>query len=90
VSGRGRPTFGKLEREREKQAKAKAKRERRQAATTAEETPGGSKPPQPPAESAERVLALVDDLHERFANDEISFDDYEVEKAALLSRLTIE
>lgn len=90
---RQRATFGKLQRERDKQAKAKAKRERRLAAGDAGGEPGeaGDRPSGPASEaSPEVVMELVADLHRRFERSEIGLDDYEEEKAALLSRLVIE
>lgn len=90
---RQRATFGKLQRERDKQAKAKAKRERRFAAVEAgaEADEAEGRPSAPASEaSPEVVMELVADLHRRFERSEIGLDDYEEEKAALLSRLVIE
>ena len=87
---RSRATFGKLQRERDKQAKAKAKRERRLVAAdeSAQEDP--TEPHGAPTEEPQVVLAMIEELHIRFEKSEVSFEEYEVEKAALLGRLTIE
>lgn len=87
---RQRTTFGKLQRERDKQAKARAKRERRLNAADAgtEDTEPTSAPASEASPAA--VMELIAQLHERFENAEIGLEDYEEQKAALLSRLPIE
>lgn len=88
---RQRATFGKLQRERDKQAKAKAKRERR---LTSGADAGGEDHPNSaakgPEDSPDAVMEKVAELHRRFEGAELDLDDYEEQKAALLSRLVIE
>ena len=71
----------------EKAAKAKAKRERRHQLRTEDvdalpAAPAG----QPPAEVLERLA----DLHRRFEAADISFDDYDEAKDALLRQLRVD
>ena len=85
--GKSGSTSGKRQREAEKAAKAKAKRERRQQLKTEDagadvDVPAG----QPPAVVLERLA----DLHRRFEAAEISFDDYDEAKAALLGQLNVD
>lgn len=102
--GSNRTTFEKQQRDRAKKAKAAAKRERRQGGT-GEPEPGyrPSAAPAPPAAAAplsvstikgeltaEKLLVLVESLHKRFENDEISFDEFEAEKAELFSLLSVD
>lgn len=86
---RQRATFGKLQRERDKQAKAKAKREQRQALAEAAAHPEPS-PEQTVTEAPEVLFERIPDLHRRFENGEISLEDYEEQKAVLLSQLPID
>ena len=101
--GSNRTTFEKQQRDRAKKAKAAAKRERRQgrdtdapdpgyrpaAATTAVEAPASVRNIRGEV-SAEQLLVLVESLHKRFENDEISFEEFEEEKAELFSLLSID
>lgn len=87
---RQRATFGKLQRERDKQAKAKAKRERRLAGPPEAGDGEEEAPREQSTVSAADVMEMVADLHQRFENSEIGLDDYEEQKAALLSRLPID
>jgi len=85
--GRSGSTSGKRQREVEKAAKAKAKRERRHQLKTEDvdalpAAPAG----QPPAVVLERLA----DLHRRFEAADISFDDYDEAKEALLRQLTVD
>lgn len=87
---RQRTTFGKLQRERDKQAKAQAKRERRLAAGEAGAEEGDRPTSTEPETSQEAVLELIAQLHQRFENAEIGLEDFEEQKAALMSRLPID
>jgi hypothetical protein len=86
-----RPTFEKRQRERDKQAKAAAKRERRQssggaATETAEPTPANVvRDVDVPS-----VLARVDELHRRFEEGTIDFEDFDEQKRALLATLPVD
>jgi hypothetical protein len=89
---RRRSTFGKLQRDRDKQAKAKAKLERRaerseQGDDDAADDDGG-------AHGAEvdqaAVLAQLADLHAAFDDGRIGFDDFEIRRAELTSKLRVD
>ena len=85
--GKQGSTSGKRQREAEKAAKAKAKRDRRlQPRAESEHTePEVGRPMAP-----EDVLALVAEVHRRFESAEISFDEYEETKTALLRQLQVD
>jgi hypothetical protein len=79
-----RTTFGKLQRERTKKEKAAAKAERRAARLEdTVETPGAG-----PANEA-AVIAELEALHERYDAGDLSLEDFETRRNALLSRLTV-
>jgi hypothetical protein len=84
-----RPSFEKRERDRQKKAKAAAKRDKRLAgrATDAEEE--GEVEAPAPAVDESAILARLEDLHKRFDDEQISFDDFEEQRAALLEQLAI-
>jgi hypothetical protein len=98
--GSNRTTFEKQQRDRAKKAKAAAKRDRRQG--RAEDDPeyrpsAPAGPPAPPSVgairgevSAAQLLVLVESLHKRFENEEISFEEFEAEKAELFSLLSVD
>ena len=103
--GSNRTTFEKQQRDRAKKAKAAAKRDRRQGGTgepdpgyrpsTAPASPGPASAPLSVASikgelTAEKLLVLVESLHKRFENDEISFEEFEAEKAELFSLLSVD
>lgn len=100
--GSNRTTFEKQQRDRAKKAKAAAKRDKRQGR---QEDEPGYRPAAPAAASAapapsvasikgevtaEQLLVLVESLHKRFENDEISFEEFEEEKAELFSLLSVD
>ena len=87
-----RPTSTKRQREKDKQAKSQAKRERRhQAEPESDATAGPSLEPDEDIAGAEEVvLPLVAEAHRQFENAEISFEEYDERKAALLSRLRVD
>ena len=85
-----RTTFDKLQRERAKKAKAAAKRERRQErGENGEEADVdldlGSEEELTPGELLQRIEAV----HERYANEQISFEEFEEQKTELLTRLSL-
>jgi hypothetical protein len=97
--GASRTSFEKLQRDRAKKAKAAAKREKRlergqdmpdgepvdgdSMDTLAELAPGEEIP-------ADQLLKMVADLHERFENEEISFDEFEERKTELFAMLSVD
>jgi hypothetical protein len=78
-----RTTFDKLQRERAKRAKAAAKRERRQERSEHRDEEVVA----PSSDSADDLLARIEDLHKRFEAKQISFEDFEAEKVELYERL---
>jgi hypothetical protein len=87
-----RPSFEKRERDRQKKAKAAAKRDKRLAGKTDELDPDGEPvegetvaPPVSVDESS--ILQRLEDLHKRFDDEQIGFDDFEEQRAALLEQL---
>ena len=91
--GAQRTSFSKLQRDRDKKAKAAAKRERRQersagggggdAATTTLVQDGGEL-------SADELLRAIEQIHQAFEAKTISYEEYEEQKADLLSRLPVD
>ncbi len=84
--GTQRTTFDKLQRERAKKAKAAEKRERRrergqESADAVAGAPDGQEL------SAAELLVLIEDLHKRFDAKQITFEDFEEQKADLFGRL---
>ena len=88
-----RSSFDKLQRDRDKKAKAAAKREKRLDKTTGLEEDDSAESPDEgaePLQSTDEVLRLVAAVHEQFDAGQISYEDFEERKTALLSRLTVE
>ncbi len=97
--GASRTSFEKLQRDRAKKAKAAAKREKRlerSQGIEADESPEGEAPTElatfAPGEEipADQLLKMVADLHERFENDEITFDEFEERKTELFAMLSVD
>jgi hypothetical protein len=86
---RRRTTFGKLQRDRDKQAKARAKQERRAERAEQGEEDGDDVATPPEADQA-TVLAQLADLHAAFDDGQISFDDFEVRRQELTSKLRVD
>jgi hypothetical protein len=89
VASRG-TTFAKQERDRAKKAKAALKRERREARDSAETSP----PPVPTVAgegdvSPEELLRLVKELHDAYADERISLEEFEERKQELMARITV-
>jgi hypothetical protein len=85
-----RPSFAKRERDRAKKAKAAAKRDRRLAGRAEEgdddaETGASAAP----AVDESAILARLEELHRRYDDEQISFDDFEEQRAALLEQLAM-
>jgi hypothetical protein len=87
---RRRSTFGKLQRDRDKQAKAKAKLERR--AERSEQGDDASDEGRAQGAEADQatVLAQLADLHAAFDDGKIGFDDFEIRRAELTSKLRVD
>jgi hypothetical protein len=85
--GKQGSTSGKRQREVEKAAKAKAKRERRQQPKAESQATLLDAPAAP---APEAVLDRLAELHRRFEAAEITFDDYDEAKAALLRQLSVD
>jgi len=85
-------SFGKYERDRNKRAKAAAKRERRQNKSTAEESPETDLLERPPHAdlSPEELLKRIEEIHRRFDEGTMSYDDFEEQKQALLASLPVD
>ncbi|MDQ1375052.1 MAG: hypothetical protein QOJ09_2390 [Actinomycetota bacterium] len=86
-------SFGKYERDRNKRAKAAAKRDRRQNKSSAEESTEATdlleRPPHADL-SPEELLKRIEEIHRRFDEGTISYDDFEEQKQALLASLTVD
>jgi hypothetical protein len=78
-------SFERRERERAKKAKANAKREQRLSRGT---SPGDREPRADTDESA--VLEQLAELHRAFEDGQITFDDLEERRGALLAQLEID
>jgi hypothetical protein len=88
VAARG-TTFAKQERDRAKKAKAALKRERREARDSdkAEEpvpTVAGEGDVSP-----DELLRLVKELHDAYADERLSLEEFEERKAELMARITV-
>ncbi len=90
--GGQRTSFSKLQRDRDKKAKAAAKRERRQErsagggsveATDTMVQAGGEL-------SADDLLKAIESIHQRYEAKTITYEEYEEQKADLLSRLPVD
>jgi hypothetical protein len=80
-----RTTFGKTQREREKRAKAAAKRERRIASEAQEPRPQAAME----TVDEERLLTELAALHERYADGQLSLDEFERRRDELRDRLSV-
>jgi len=92
--GAQRTSFEKLQRDRAKKAKAASKRERRQ-----DRSDGTSDEPTSPEIlladdgkdlTATELLALVEELHRQFKDEEIEFEEFEERKVELMARLPVD
>ena len=95
--GAQRTSFEKLQRDRAKKAKAAAKREKRQSGDV--EVPeliedDGTTPltgdDHDGELSAAELLTRIEEIHRRFDAKQISFEEFEEEKAELMRRLPID
>ena len=92
--GGQRTSFSKLQRDRDKKAKAAAKREKRQDRTAASaegDTTTDTMVDDGVSElSADELLKRIESIHRRYEAKTISYEEYEEEKADLLSRLPVD
>lgn len=84
-----RTTFDKLQRERAKKAKAAAKRERRQERSDGTDHDVDVDLVAEEQLSPGELLARIEAVHERYANEQISFEEFEEQKTELLTRLSL-
>lgn len=84
-------SFGKFERDRNKRAKAAAKRERRQnkSSEPREDDDILERPPHSDL-SPEELLTRIEEIHKRFDEGTLSYDDFEEQKQALLASLPVD
>ena len=85
-----RTSYGKLQRDRAKKERQQLKRERRFDRSTPD--PDEEEVEEVPVSTAstEDILERVAELHRRFDDEEIDFDDFEEQKAALMAQLTVD
>ncbi len=89
-----RTTFGKIQRDRAKREKQELKRQRK-AEARAEQEEAATAPAVPVGADAEgeltavQLLEAVEALHTAFENDEIDFETFEEQKAALMARISV-
>ena len=91
--GGQRTSFSKLQRDRDKKAKAAAKRERRQersAGGGTEEATDTMVDDGVGELSADELLKAIESIHQRFEAKTITYEEYEEQKADLLSRLPVD
>ena len=74
--------------EKAKQEKAAAKRERRQSREPLGEQAGTAAAA--PAYAQDQVLADLAALHQRYADEQLSLEDFEEQRAELVSRLQVD
>jgi ATPase subunit of ABC transporter with duplicated ATPase domains len=87
-----RTSFEKLQRDRAKKAKAAAKREKRLERSSGEAEAPEERPQDEPGTelSAAELLRRVEELHNAFEAKKISFEDFEEQKADLMSRIPVD
>lgn len=86
-----RTSYGKLQRDRAKKERQQLKRERRFDRSPGEEEDEDEIEEEPRSTApTEVILEKVAELHRRFDDDEIEFDDFEEQKAALMAQLTVD
>ena len=78
-------SFAKRQREKARKEKAAAKAERRAERVANAEDSDDVDPPSPGDEQS--LLAELADLHTRFENDEIDFDDFSAAKEEVVQKL---
>ena len=81
-------SYQKRMREKARQEKNALKRERRQQ-RAAEAAAADEEPDTEPEVPQERVLRQLEDLHKKFDDDQIDFDEFEERKAELIAQLSV-
>jgi hypothetical protein len=92
--GAQRTSFDKLQRDRAKKAKAAAKRDKRHGVAPQEQdeetfAPLAESDSQEELSAAE-LLARIEQIHKQLDAGTITFEDFELEKAELLSRVQVD
>ena len=88
-----RTSYGKLQRDRAKKERQQLKREKRfdrEGPEEGEELEDEVEPAPVAAVPTEDILERVAELHRRFDDEEIEFDDFEEQKAALMAQLMVD
>ena len=81
-------TFAKQDRDRAKKAKAALKRERRESRDDNPEEPTEAGPAVDQAAN-EEIMRQVEELHQRYADKRIDFDEFDERRAELMARITV-
>jgi len=89
-----RTSYGKLQRDRAKKERQQIKRDRRFDRGAGEEDEDGEIEVEPApvvsAASTEDILTRVAELHRRFDDEEIDYEDFEEQKTALMAQLSVD
>ena len=83
-------TFAKQERDRAKKAKAALKRERRESREAASADPAPVPDTSGEGDIApDELLRLVKELHDAYADERLTLEEFEERKAELMARITV-
>ena len=82
-------TFAKQDRDRAKKAKAAIKRERRETKVEGDDTVEEPAAPVASPEANEEIMRQVEELHQRYADKLIDFEEFDERKAELMARITV-
>jgi len=87
-----RTSYGKLQRDRAKKERQQIKRDRRFDRGDGETDEEVEVEPAPVVSTAstEDILTRVAELHRRFDDEEIDYDDFDEQKTALMAQLTVD
>jgi hypothetical protein len=80
-------TFAKQDRDRAKKAKAAIKRERRE--TKGDETEEATEAPVVDESANAEIMRQVEELHQRYADKQIDFEEFDEKRAELMARITV-
>jgi hypothetical protein len=83
----GRTTFGKLERDRARQARNRIKQEK--MAERAERAGLAESPPETSAADQERIIEALAQLHQAYAEGDMTLDDFENRREQLTKSLVV-
>jgi len=84
-----RSSFGKRDRDQAKKAKAAAKRERQQRAFETKRDEALT-PREPATASTDDLLRRIEEVHQRYDEGTLSYEDFVVAKADLLGQLPVD